>query len=480
MAQQALTAGTTVPRRRAMFGLLDADGWGWASVKAALWMVFIIIILGYIPDRAYYFTVARTVDLGVMVWSPVNLCPPTNGSLPCPAPLGAIVPWESSPPELTLPQPRTDGSIVQVGTNLLYIGGSDGTTAKAEVFVATTTGTGNFDAWRPGPPLPAPRSDASAIYVAGKIYVIGGKDAAGAPTSTVYVLSPAGSDLGQWTEDTSLLPLPEPRYGTAAAATADGLLLIGGSNADGPVATTWKSLLDAKGALGKWQAQAPLVHPQSDGAATVAGNYVWLFAGHDANGPVGAVQRGTLGLEAAEGFPENPDEGKLVQWGISDTANMPAARDDPAAWAAQGALYVAGGDDGSGPQNELYWATPTADGAISEWKHLDVSDLPYPLTGGAAVVNGPDATIVGGTTTDGVVGTSLRGNGAPQAPFFRLGLLGMTVPGLTIQGEIGQQLGYLNAAGAGTVDFIILILIGVAFAHKEQTRALFARLFRRR
>ena len=133
-----------------MFGLLDADGWGWASVKAAVWMVFIIIILGYIPDRAYYFTVARTVDLGVMVWSPVNLCPPTNGSLPCPAPLGAIVPWESSPPELTLPQPRTDGSLVQVGTNLLYVGGSDGTTAQAEVFVATTTGTGNFDAWGPG------------------------------------------------------------------------------------------------------------------------------------------------------------------------------------------------------------------------------------------------------------------------------------------------------------------------------------------
>ena len=108
-----------------------------------------------------------------------------------------------------------------------------------------------------------------------------------------------------------------------------------------------------------------------------AGNYVWLFGGHDASGPVGAVQRGTLGLEAAEGLPENPDEGKLVQWGISDAANLPAARDDPAAWAVNGILYVAGGDDGTGPQRELYWAPPTADGAIAEWKHLDVSDLPY-------------------------------------------------------------------------------------------------------
>jgi hypothetical protein len=45
---------------------------------------------------------------------------------------------------------------------------------------------------------------------------------------------------------------------------------------------------------------------------------------------------------------------------------------------------------------------------------------------------------------------------------------------------VGQQLGYLSAAGAGTVDFIILILIGWAFAHKERTKAIFARLRRRR
>ena len=92
MAQRALGAGTSVPRRRALFGLLDADGWGWASVKAFVWLIIIIFILGYLPDRAYYLTVGRTVDLGVLVWSPVNLCPPTNETLPCPAPAGAVDP----------------------------------------------------------------------------------------------------------------------------------------------------------------------------------------------------------------------------------------------------------------------------------------------------------------------------------------------------------------------------------------------------
>jgi hypothetical protein len=73
-----------------------------------------------------------------------------------------------------------------------------------------------------------------------------------------------------------------------------------------------------------------------------------------------------------------------------------------------------------------------------------------------------------------------RGNTAPQAPFFQIGLVGATVPGLTINGDIGQQLGYLNAAGVGTVDFIILLLIGWAFAHKAQARAMIGRVTGRR
>ena len=92
------------------------------------------------------------------------------------------------------------------------------------------------------------------------------------------------------------------------------------------------------------------------------------------------------------------------------------------------------------------------------------------------MVSGPNAILVGGTTARRRGRRrAIRANIAPQAPFFQLGLVGATVPGLKIEGEIGQQLGYLNAAGVGTVNFIILILIGWAFAHKEQTRAIVAR-----
>ncbi|HUU84464.1 MAG TPA: hypothetical protein VM243_13270, partial [Phycisphaerae bacterium] len=467
MAQQALGPGSTVPRRRALFGLLDSDGWAWASTKAFAWLIIIIFLLGYLPDRAYYLTVGRTVDLGVLAWSPINLCPPSNGDLPCPVPAGGVVPWETSPAELYLPQPRTDGSLLQVGTQIFYFGGSDGQAATATVYVAQTVGIGNFDAWEDGPPLPDARSNASVAYVAGSIYVIGGLDVSGAPTSSVFVLSPDSQtgQLGEWRVADELV-LPAPRSSASIAITPDGVLLVGGRDAIGPVATTWSTKLNSTGALGAWSEEQALNAAQADATAVLVGDYLWLYGGSDANGPVATVQRGAFGEEAEEGLPANPNEGKLIRWDLSPTSNLPAVRTNASGWGANGAIYLAGGSDGTAPKTEVYWAVPTTDGDIPEWKHLQVSDLPAPLEGAPAVVNGPTAMIVAGATTNGtIVSSSVRANTAPLSPFFQLGLVGATVPGLKIEGEIGQQLGYLNASTVGAINFVLLILVGVAFAH---------------
>ena len=137
MAQTVVPAPRVVPpaRRRAFFGLFNADGWPWATVKALGWFVTIIILIAYIPDRAYYFTVQKTVDIGVLIWSPINFCPPENETLPCPAPLGATLPWHPSPAEIEFPAGRSDGAAALIGTTYLYAGGSDG---KAPVAAPTS------------------------------------------------------------------------------------------------------------------------------------------------------------------------------------------------------------------------------------------------------------------------------------------------------------------------------------------------------
>ena len=76
---------------------------GMGVVKAMFWFVVIIMLLGYLPDRAYYFTVQTHGRPRAAAWSPINFCPPANQTLPCPAPAGATLPVAPSPPEIQLP-----------------------------------------------------------------------------------------------------------------------------------------------------------------------------------------------------------------------------------------------------------------------------------------------------------------------------------------------------------------------------------------
>ena len=481
MAQHALSSGT--PRGRVLFGLLDADGWTWASLKAAFWFVVMILLLGYLPDRAYYFTVFQTIDLGVQVWTPVNLCPPSNQNLPCPPPTGSALPWQPAPAELSLPAARVDGSLVQAGSNLLYIGGSDGTAAKADVYVSALVNGSTFDKWQPGPALPEPRANAAAIFLNGSVFVFGGDDASGKPTTTAYVLTPNADTgaLGTWqTADAAKLPitLPAARAGEAVVAAPDGLILVGGNDGTSPVRSVWKSTLDKSSKLTAWQPNADLAQAVDKPVAALNGSTLWVIGGSDASGATRLVQRGDVGTSGAAGSA-------VTRWATpvdpNSSQNLPAPRTDAAGFLANGTLYVIGGRDGSTQHGELYWAIPDASGNIPEWKHLAASDLPAEgLSGSGVAVSGPIAFLVGGRTSAGLVAGAARSNLAPLPPFFQLGIAGATIPALAIQGEVGQQLGYLNAFGVGTVDFVLLVVIGWAYAHKDTVRAMRQRLRARR
>ncbi len=471
-------------RRRVLGGLLAADGWVWALVKALFWLVVLIMALGYIPDRAYYFTVLKTISLGVnpattpgSYLSFINLCPPQNGKLHCPAPPGSILAWQPSPPELALPQGRVDGSVAQVGKSLLYIGGSDGTTPSEKVFVAEAS-EGTYAPWQAGPPLPEPRVDASVVSFSGSVFVIGGRDAAGAPTTTTFILTPdpATRALGEWAtaaEPDVPLVLPAPRSGAAVVAGPDGIFLVGGSDADGPTKSVFKATLTS-GKWSKWVSQADLLEERFDAGAAILGDFLWVYGGESAAGPSKLVQVGQIADAKVSVFGAQPD---------STAFNLPEARTDAATFTANGALYLVGGTDGSTAKPQLYWAIPDpTTAAMNGWQHVDEMDLPAPgLAGAAAIVSGPSAILVGGVSGGQVQAGSLRANLAPGAPFFQVTALGgLTVPALNIGGEVGQQLGYLAAAGAGTVNFIVLLIVGWAFVNRQKVKAVWARIRERR
>jgi hypothetical protein len=476
-------------RRRAVFGLLDADGWAWAFWKALFWFVFIIFLEGYVPDRLYYFTVSPTIDLGYNVISPVNFCAPTNKTLPCPAPIGAVVPWQQSPAEVALPQARAGSGTITSGVNLYVVGGrgSDGK-ATADVF-GTTIDNANFaGGWSTAPALPAPRTDAVVVSLSGTPYVIGGRDETGAPVSTVFEGTVAEGALTGW-QEASDLALPVPLAEAAGVATTKGIWIFGGrTTGDTLQATAYEAAVPAgSSTLGAWQAvsQLPLPEARADQAAVMTGNFIYVLAGNGPNGPTNSVF--FLALGSTQEPLLNPGTDQPYGWGVSTGPGADFALPEPRAqqisFANAGNIYVIGGVGADGQLvSTNYWATPDpVNGTLAGgWHQLDATDLPAPLAAASVADVSSTAFLIGGDTPSGTTAGSLRASLAPASPFFRLGLFGVTLPALSIKGEIGQQLGYIAAGGAALADFALLCLIAIAYSHRRQTRRFIAWLSRGR
>lgn len=485
MAQPALPAGAAP--RRTLFGLFDADGWSWAGVKATFWFIAFVFLLGVVPNYAYYFTVSDHIQVGYNAISPINWCPAENEDLPCPAPAGAVVPWQAGPPELALPQPVVDAAAFQAGSNLYVAGGSTAAGPVADVSASEVATDGNLTAWVAGPPLPEPRSAAAAISLSGVPYIVGGLDASGAPTTSVYVGTVENGVVQGWSlangqNGTVDLTLPVAISDAAGASTAGGLFLFGGRTADGLSDQVLLAATDANGALGGWSAigELPMPEPRAGATAVAVGDHVYVLGGDGLAGPSATIYR----LTTSAGVPARDDQGVLLGWATAPTAEqLPEPRSQAATFTANGAMYVIGGLDASGTATDTFvWAVPDGTtGDIPAWHQLDQTHLPEARAGLGIAAIGTHVFAVGGEGADGAALSSVaRANLSPQPPFFQLGILGATIPALSIKGEIGQQLGYLNAMGVGMTNFVILVLIGYAMSHRQGTLRLLERLSRGR
>jgi len=428
------------------------------------------------PSRSYYFTVSPTIDLGFNVISPVNLCPADNLTLPCPAPAGSVIPWQGSPTELALPQGRTAAGAFTSGNNLYLVGGASGGKATASV-LSTTVADGNLAAWQDGPALPDARSGAVVVTLSGTPYVVGGADASGNPTTTVYVGTVTQGVLTGWQD--AGIALPVPLKGASGVATATGLYVFGGqTTADALSVAVYRTSFPQTGPakLGAWQemTEIPLPEARAGASAISAGISVYVLGGQGPSGVTNSVFY--LGLDSKGNPKVDQSSGRPFGWGVSvnqsASAALPDARQNQTSFTNGGALYVIGGQDANGkPVTTNYWTVPNAtNGLISAWQRLDGDDLPAPRSQAAPAVVGSEAFLIGGSGGSGQdLNDTVRADLAPRLPFFRLGAFGLTVPALSIKGEIGQQLGYIVAGSAGAGGLVLLTLIGWAYSHRPQT-----------
>ncbi|MBI5594906.1 MAG: hypothetical protein HY928_02330 [Elusimicrobia bacterium] len=128
-----------------------------------------------------------------------------------------------------LPEPLGSPEVVEWNQRLYVMGGITQPALSSitnKVWSAPVQAGGLLGAWRAEPDLPAGRYGAEAVSVQGRVYYLGGWDAAAVPHAEVNSAE-VGTDgvLGTWRAEA---PLHLPLVALAAAATAEGIYYGGG------------------------------------------------------------------------------------------------------------------------------------------------------------------------------------------------------------------------------------------------------------
>jgi N-acetylneuraminic acid mutarotase len=207
--------------------------------------------------------------------------------------------------------------------------------------------------------LPAPVEETAAAAAGGKLYVMGGFNAAGASLATVYVF-----DGASWSAGSRLpLPLDHP----SAATLGDQVYLAGGHSNGRDSARLFR--LDA----GRWSELAPMHFARGGHALIAANGKLYAIGGNTVAGNVAATEAYDPGANA---------------WTV--IGSMPVPRNHVAGFDGGGVACVAGG------RSPTTGRVDCLEVSVGEWTHK-LADLPAP-TSGAGAISFPsgDVIVVGG------------------------------------------------------------------------------------
>jgi hypothetical protein len=177
-------------------------------------------------------------------------------------------------------------------TRVIYtLGGEDNSnTLQTAVYYSIVGATGTLGTWTTTAALPTAVAFHQAVVATpanskvsalGYVYVLGGEtDALGAQVvSTVYrgTIAADGS-ISAWAQAASL---PAPLHSFGAAIFLGNLYIWGGATTNNvPVATVYRSTIDAAGTLGTWKPEASLPSARAYfGSGSFAG-YLYSFGGN--------------------------------------------------------------------------------------------------------------------------------------------------------------------------------------------------------
>jgi hypothetical protein len=222
--------------------------------------------------------------------------------------------------------------------------------------------------------LPVARYATAGAAIGRDLYVLGGLDAAGAPSSDVERVEPATSKV------TLAGHLSTPTSGGAAVASGGKILVFGGAAGTGSAPLSLVQVFDP--ATGGTAQAGPLPHPRTEAAATQVGNEILVLGGFDATSAVPDI------LATADGSSFHA-VGKL-------TTPVRA----PAVAVVGTTVYVFGGVV-AGPDYTGTFSASVQSYNISTGLSKVVGTLPAPLAHARAVAVGDQVFVIGGSTPGG-------------------------------------------------------------------------------
>jgi len=148
-----------------------------------------------------------------------------------------------------------------------YLSPNNGTPWQEQYYINETQNA-DIVGWGTGVALPVTLASSHAIVTKNRVYLIGGKTAAGATSSAVYT-APINSDgsLGVWTTSSAL---PLAVSGSRAVVTKNRVFLLGGYDASGvKLASVLTAAVNSDGTLGAWANTKQLQTSALSGSGTM-------------------------------------------------------------------------------------------------------------------------------------------------------------------------------------------------------------------
>lgn len=284
--------------------------------------------------------------------------------------------------------------------NLVYVsGGADGSvTPGTGVFYSEIDATGQFSVWTDAGALPAARAFHGAAAatpfnalidtsVAGFLYVVGGIDANGDPTSTVHRATVnRNRSVVSWGQTTSL---PVALHSMGVTVFRSWLYVVGGAGTgNAPRADVYRARIEEDGSLGAWETQPSLPYPRAHAALAQFAGVLYVMGGDTAAvAPGDATLTGTR-VSQIHYHPLDIRTGELKEadWTLNPSALIKQASKHTAV-VAGGTVLVSGGLYGgaSNSSSEQQYAGINADGTVQSFNGATGSHTIAGSTGAGGV-----------------------------------------------------------------------------------------------